>query len=269
MEPRAACALAVHPVTNSIDRPLSRGHAVARTRAFLAGAALEQKKLPPARTAPCALRGPTQSASRPIRTGGWTPVRPLEQAGEPRTRHCGGCGMPRPQLVINAHGWSPRPRRDRPPARANCRRNRRFEPPAAAEVEPGEVPSSELATHAAPAVTAAPAAPRPTSIGRRASLRARCWMLDGLLLEQEGADFGVEAGGLVHVRGMTGVGDDDEAGSVDSIAHLFTAGEGRAGIIGAPDQERRNRYAAECFGEVGMQGARHRAEAHRMEVPHD
>jgi hypothetical protein len=176
MEPRAACALAVHPVTNSIDRPLSRGHAVARTRAFLAGAALEQKKLPPARTAPCALRGPTQSASRPIRTGGWTPVRPLEQAGEPRTRHCGGCGMPRPQLVINAHGWSPRPRRDRPPARANCRRNRRFGPPAAAEVDPGEVPSSELATHTAPAVTAAPAAPRPTSIGRRASLRARCWM---------------------------------------------------------------------------------------------
>jgi hypothetical protein len=49
-------ALAVHPVTNSIDRPLSRGHAVARTRAFLAGAALEQKKLPPARTAPCAAR---------------------------------------------------------------------------------------------------------------------------------------------------------------------------------------------------------------------
>jgi hypothetical protein len=130
MEPRAACALAVHPVTNSIDRPLSRGHAVARTRAFLAGAALEQKKLPPARTAPCALRAPTQSASRPIRTGGWTPVRPLEQAGEPRTRHCGGCGMPRPQLMINAHGWSPRPRRDRPPARANCRRHRRFGPPA-------------------------------------------------------------------------------------------------------------------------------------------
>jgi hypothetical protein len=67
--------------------------------------------------------------------------------------------------------------------------------------------------------------------------KARCWisMLDGLSLKQEGADFGVEAGGLFHVRGMTCVGDDDEAGSVDAIAHLFTADEGRAGIIGAPD----------------------------------
>jgi hypothetical protein len=61
-----------------------------------------------------------------------------------------------------------------------------------------------------------------------------CSMLDGLSLEQEGADFGVEAGGLFHVRGMTGVGDDHEAGSVDAIAHLFTADEGRAGIIGGP-----------------------------------
>ena len=102
-----------------------------------------------------------------------------------------------------------------------------------------KVPSSELAAHKAPAATATPAALRPTP-GRRASRRARCWTLDGLPLEQEGADFGVEAGGLFHVRGMTGVGDDDEAGSVDAIAHFFTADEGRAGIIGAPDQERRN-----------------------------
>src|SRR5215203_3297174 len=89
-------------------------------------------------------------------------------------------------------------------------------------------------------------------------------MLDGLSLEQESADFGVEAGGLFHVRGMTGVGDDDEAGSVDAIAHLFTAEAGRAGIIGAPHQERRNRYAAECFGEVGMHGARWRVGARRV-----
>jgi hypothetical protein len=40
------------------------------------------------------------------------------------------------------------------------------------------VPSSELATHTAAGVTATPAAPRPTSIGRRASLRPRCWMFD-------------------------------------------------------------------------------------------
>ena len=93
--------------------------------------------------------------------------------------------------------------------------------------------------------------------------------VDELLLEQEGADFGVEAGGSFHVRDMTGVGDDDEAGSADAIAHLFTADEGRAGIIGAPDQEHRNRYAAECDGKVGMYGARHRAKTHWMEVPHD
>jgi hypothetical protein len=38
------------------------------------------------------------------------------------------------------------------------------------------VPSSELATHTAPAATATPAAARPTPIGRRASLRTRCGM---------------------------------------------------------------------------------------------
>src|SRR5687767_12588186 len=110
---------------------------------------------------------------------------------------------------------------------------------------------------------------RQAGVAKGATLDVRSWMWDGLSLEQEDADFGVEACGLFHVRRMTGVGDDDEAGSVDAIAHLFTADEGRAGIIGAPDQERRNRYAAECFGEVGMHGARHRPEADRMEVPHD
>ena len=145
MEPRAACALAVHPVTNSIDRPatiagvtpsLGRGP-------FWRAPPLSRRSCHPPGPRPAHCAAPTQSASRPIRTGGWTPVHPLEQAGEPRTRHCGGCGMPRPQLVINAHGWSPdRAATDRQLVRTAVDIDG-SDHPLAAEVDPGEVPSVE------------------------------------------------------------------------------------------------------------------------------
>jgi hypothetical protein len=56
------------------------------------------------------------------------------------------------------------------------------------------VPPSELTTHTEPAATAT----RPTTIagGRRQGRDVGYSMLDGLSLEQEGEDFGVEAGRL-------------------------------------------------------------------------
>ena len=118
---------------DQLDRPAGHyrgGHAVARTRAFLAGAALEQKKLPPARTAPCALRGPDavgEQADPHRRLDPCTSVGAGRRAAHPplrRLRHAAATACDQRAWVVT------RPRRDRPPARANCRRHRRFGPPA-------------------------------------------------------------------------------------------------------------------------------------------